>query len=440
MTTHDTFSSTPFEMPALETKADGMPPAAASPVLRGAGGDDVARSFDDFFRTFETYRQVNDARLAEIEERGSADVLTLDKLDRLDAALDATQRRLDDLTLKARRPGRALASERGSTSQAIEHRAAFEAYVRTGREQPLRPLEAKALSAASDPDGGYLVPEETEAGIMRRLAEVSPIRAIAGSRQVSSATYKKPFSVSGPQTGWVGETAARPETSAPTLAELSFPAMELYAMPAATGSLLDDAAVDMDAWIAEEVETAFAEQEGAAFVNGDGINKPSGFLSVPRVAETSWAWGSLGTVKTGEAGGFSALDPGDIMLDLIYALKSGYRQNARFVMNRKTQGALRKLKDGDGNYLWQPPATAGGAASFMNFPVTEAEDMPDIGVDAPAIAFGDFRRGYLVVDRMGVRILRDPYSAKPYVLFYTTKRVGGGVQDFDAIKLLTFSA
>lgn len=428
MNTHDPHAS------SLETKAGTMPPAVA------AGGEDVARTFDEFFRSFESYRQVNDARLAEMEERGSADVLTLEKLDRLDDALDATQRRLDDLTLKSRRPARAGQAERGQTSQAIEHKAAFESYVRTGREQALRPLEVKALSASSDPDGGYLVPEETEASILRRLSEVSPIRAIAGVRQVSAATYKKPFSISGPQTGWVGETATRPETSTPTLAELSFPAMELYAMPAATASLLDDAAIDMDAWIAEEVETAFAEQEGAAFVNGDGVNKPTGFLSVPRVAETAWAWGSLGTISTGEAGGFATLAPGDKLLDLIYSLKSGYRQNARFVMNRRTQGALRKLKDGDGNYLWQPPVSAGAAATLLNFPVTEAEDMPDIAIDAPGIAFGDFRRGYLIVDRMGVRILRDPYSAKPYVLFYTTKRVGGGVQDFDAIKLLTFSS
>ncbi|MBO6757725.1 MAG: phage major capsid protein [Roseibium sp.] len=425
----------------FEIKADLPPGAVHSPEpAAGAEGEDVARSFETFFRTFETYRDVNDARLAEIERRGSADVVTLDKLDRLDAALDATKKRLDTLTLKARRPEIGAPAGRQGSTQALEHKAAFDAYVRSGREHNLRPLEIKALSAGSDPDGGYLVPEETETEILRRLAEVSPIRAIAGSRQVSAATYKKPFAISGPQSGWVGETAARPETTAPTLAELTFPAMELYAMPAATATLLDDAAVDMDAWIAEEVETAFAEQEGTAFVSGDGVNKPTGFLSAPRVAEASWTWGSLGTVSTGEAGGFPALAPSDTLIDLIYTLKSGYRQNARFVMNRKTQGAIRKLKDADGNYLWQPPASAGGAATLMNFPVTEAEDMPDIGIDAPAIAFGDFRRGYLVVDRLGVRLLRDPYSAKPYVLFYTTKRVGGGVQDFDAIKLLVFSA
>jgi len=421
-----------------ETKA--IDPGAG---VSGVDGQEVALGFERFFSAFEAYREANDARLAEIESRGAADVVTLERLDRIDTALDAAQRRLDEASLKARRPELGARSSRtpvGPSGAALEHKAAFEAYMRSGAEHGLRPLETKAMSAGSDPDGGYLVPEETEVGILARMAEVSPIRAIAGVRKVSAATYKKPFSISGPQAGWVGETASRPETTSPTLAELSFPAVELYAMPAATAGLLEDAAVDMDAWIAAEVETAFAEQEGAAFVGGDGINQPKGFLSYTRVDETSWSWGSLGTLTTGAAGGFAAIDPADSLIDLIYALKAGYRQNAGFVMNRRTQAAVRKLKDADGNYLWQPPASAEAPATLLNFPVTEAEDMPDIAIDAPAIAFGDFKRGYLVVDRMGVNILRDPYSAKPYVLFYTTKRVGGGVQDFDAIKFLTFSA
>jgi HK97 family phage major capsid protein len=244
----------------------------------------------------------------------------------------------------------------------------------------------------------------------------------------------------GPATGWVGETDARPQTSTPTLAELSFPAMELYAMPAATATLLEDAAVDIDEWLAGEVEQAFAEQEGTAFVGGDGVNKPKGFLAYTAVANGAWTWGNIGYVATGAAGAFPASNPSDVLIDLIYALKPGYRQNAVFVMNRRTQSEVRKFKDSTGNYLWQPPATASGRASLMGFPLIDAEDMPNIAADSLSVAFGDFRRGYLVVDRQGVRVLRDPYSAKPYVLFYTTKRVGGGVQDFDAFKLLKFAA
>ena len=183
-----------------------------------------------------------------------------------------------------------------------------------------------------------------------------------------------------------------------------------------------------------------AQQEGAAFVNGDGVNKPKGFMAETAVDEASWSWGNLGRVKTGTAGAFASTDPADALIDLIYSLKAGYRQNAQFVMNRRSQAAVRKLKDSDGNYLWQPPAAVGAKASLLNFAITEAEDMPNIVANEHAIAFGDFKRGYLIVDRLGLRVLRDPFSAKPYVLFYTTKRVGGGVQDFDVIKLLQFAS
>ena len=414
------------------------PECKSAPQIRTSA--DLLDSFDEFMRSFEEFKATNDQRLAQIETRaGTADVVSEEKLVRINEALDEQKRRLDELLVRKNRPHLGTVDGNAAASGFGEHRQAFEAYIRRGAEDRLRRFEQKALSVGSDPDGGYLVPDETETEIGRRLATISPIRAIAGLRQVSASVFKKPFSTSGPAVGWVGETDARPQTATPTIAELQFPTMELYAMPAATASLLDDAAVNIDEWIAEEVQTAFAEQEGAAFVNGDGVNKPTGFLSAPTVAEASWSWGNLGYVASGADGAFPATNASDVLVDLVYALKAGYRQNAHWVMNRRSQAEIRKLKDADGNYLWQPPATAGTAATLMNFPVTEAEDMPDIGSASLSVAFGDFRRGYLVVDRLGVRVLRDPYSAKPYVLFYTTKRVGGGVQDFDAIKLLKFS-
>ena len=322
----------------------------------------------------------------------------------------------------------------------LEHKQAFEAYVRAGETGSLRALEQKALSVGSNPDGGYLVPPEIETMIGARLTAISPIRSIAGVRTISGNVYKKPFMTAGPAVGWVGETDARAQTASPTLDELSFPAMELYAMPAATATLLEDSAVNIDQWIAQEVEQVFAAQEGTAFVTGDGSNKPKGFLAYTAVDNASWSWGNIGYIASGGAGDFPASDPSDVLVDLIYAVNAGYRQNGAFVMNRKTQSLIRKFKDSGGSYLWQPPALAGGRASLMTFPVVEAEDMPDIAADSLSIAFGDFNRGYLVVDRAGVSVLRDPYTAKPYVLFYTTKRVGGGVQDFDAIKVLKFAA
>jgi HK97 family phage major capsid protein len=408
-----------------------------APETKGADDLDLKDAFGEFMATFEAFKDSNDEKLAQLESRMGGDVVTAEKVDRISRALDQQKRALDNLALKRARPalggsGRAMPSE---------HKAAFDAYMRSGDDRALRALDLKAMSinlGGSGQDGGYLVPDETEAEIGKRLAALSPIRAISSVRQVSAAVLKKPFSVTGPAVGWVAETAARPQTNTATLAELSFPTMELYAMPAATASLLDDTVVDLDQWISGEVEAAFAEQEGAAFVSGDGTNKPKGFLSNTLVAESAWAWGKIGYTLTGVAGAWPASNPSDVLIDTIYALKAGYRQNANWVMNRKTQAAIRKLKDADGNYLWQPPASPGSRAMLMGFPLVEAEDMPDIDDDATPVAFGDFARGYLVVDRAGVRVLRDPYSAKPYVLFYTTKRVGGGVQDFDAIKLLKF--
>ena len=402
-----------------------------------ASATEVAEAFDDFMSAFEEFKAANDERLGQIETRVTADVVTTEKVERINRAVDEHKRALDRLQLKALRP--ALGGGEPSP-HAPEHKGAFHDYVRRGDERTLRGLEAKALAASSDPDGGYLVPEEIETEIGRALSLASPIRSIATVRQVSGSVLKKPHALGGMSVGWVGETAVRPQTQAPQLTEMQFPTMELYAMPAATPSLLEDAALDVDAWITAEVEAAFAEQEGTAFILGDGVNRPRGFLAYPTVPEDQYAWGSLGTVATGADGAFLSGAESDALIDTIYALKAGYRQNAAFVMNRRTQSEIRKLKDADGNYLWHAPAGTDARASLMGFPVVEAEDMPDIAPGSPAIAFGDFARGYLVVDRTGVRVLRDPFSAKPYVLFYTTKRVGGGVQDFDAIKLLRFAA
>ena len=398
-------------------------------AVPGAGGD-FADRFGAFMSAFEEFKRGNDERLGQLERRGSADAVTEEKVTRLNAALDGAKAALDRATLERVRPR--LDGHDARPAAQDEYKDAFSAYVKRGEE--------KALSIGSNADGGYLVPTETETEITRLLTEISPIRSIASVRQVSSALYKKPVTIAGTAVGWVAETASRPQTASQTIDALSFPTAELYAMPAATAAFLDDAAVDVGQWIADEVNAAFAEQEGTAFVVGDGSNKPTGFLHVTQVAEASWSWGNLGFLKTGVAGDWPLSDPADILVDLVYTLKAGYRQNASWVMNRHTQGALRKLKDGEGNYLWQPAASPDGRATLMGFPLVEAEDMPDIGSGTTPIAFGDFRRGYLVVDRTGVNVLRDPFSAKPYVLFYTTKRVGGGVQDFDAIKLLKFSA
>lgn len=403
--------------------------------LETKSSGEINAQYDDLIRAFEAFKETNEERVAQIERRMGPDVVTTDRLARIEDAIDTHRRAVDELTLKAQRPHLSSAVRSGV---GLQHKAAFEGYIRQGEQRALRGLEEKALSASVGPDGGFTVPPEIEAGINRAVRTLSPIRAIAGVRQISSNVYSKPFMTAGPVTGWVGETAPRPETASPVIAALSFPTMELYAMPSATQALLDDSAVNIDQWIADEVRVAFADQEGTAFVTGDGIAQPKGFLSYTKVAAANWVWGSTGYLATGVAGAFAATAPTDRLIDLTFAVKAGYRANGTFVMNRATQSAIRKFKDNNNNYIWQPPAKAGDAPLLLGYPVAECEDMPNIGTDTFAIAFGDFARGYLVVDRVGVRILRDPYSSKPYVLFYTTKRVGGGIQDFDAIKLLKF--
>ena len=376
----------------------------------------------DLMAAFESYKQVNDTRLAELEAKGAADTVTSEKLARID-------RRLNELAVKsaapAQTPGR-MAVERDP------HTEAWLRYLKAGDESGLARLDTKALETGAPEQGGYIAPPELDRLIEARLQVSSPMRSIATVRQTASGIFKKPVGL-GAAASWAAETAARTETTAPNLSLLEFPAGELYAMPAATQTLLEDAYADVDAWLADEVDGAFAAQESAAFVDGDGDGKPKGFLDYTFAPEVSHAWGQIGSV----AGDFAQPSAADQLIDLIYTQKSQFRANGRFVMNRRTVSAVRKLKDVDGRYIWQP-GTNGEAATVMGYRVTEIEDMPDIATGKAAIAFGDFRRGYLIVDRQGARVLRDPFSAKPFVLFYTTKRVGGGVQNFDAIKVMVF--
>ncbi|MEM6415003.1 MAG: phage major capsid protein [Pseudomonadota bacterium] len=416
-----------------------------------AHNGEIKAAMGDFLNAFEHFKSANDERLAELEEKNSEDVLLREKVDRIDAALTDQKASIDRLALAAARPGlnSSLGSGFGSgphsgpesgTGLVSEHKAAFQRYMRAGEANAVLERESKSLNFGTPSEGGYVTPEETEAIINAAIRDASPFRQIASVRSVGANIYKKPVSLGGTVANWVGETATRPETTTPSLASLDFQTAELYAMPAASQTMLDDAVVNVEQWLADEVQAEFAAQETTAFINGNGTNKPTGLLNYTKTQEASRGASEIGYIATGADGDFAASDPSDILLDLIYTPKQAYRANGRFLMNRATVSNVRKFKDADGNYLWQPSTEAGAPSTLMGYAVSEAEDMPGITSGSYSIAFGDFRRGYLIVDRQGLRVLRDPYSAKPYVLFYTTKRVGGGVQDFDAIKLLKFSA
>ncbi len=406
--------------------------AAADPAARAAMHEVMA--------AFEAFKAANDERLDALETK-RGDALLEEKVARIDASLQAAQGRLDRALSEGRRPVLGGGGEGGGGRVVVadERKAAWDGYLKTGQSS-LAILEAKGLSEGVPTAGGYIAPPETERMIERRLQMSSPMRDIATVRTIGAGVFRKPVSTAGVESGWVAETDARPETEPPVLALLEFPAADLYASPAATQALLDDAFVNLDEWLAAECEDAFAAQETAAFVGGDGVNKPKGFLSYTKVSDAGQAWGEIGYVLSGAAGGFAASSPVDRIIDLIYAPRARYRANGRFVLNRRTAATVRKFKDADGNYIWSPATAPGAPATLLGYPVTEIETMPDLAAGSFSLAFGDFAKGYLIVDRAGVRVLRDPYSAKPYVLFYTTKRVGGGVQNFDAIKLMKFAA
>jgi HK97 family phage major capsid protein len=354
--------------------------------------------------------------------------------------LKEQETRLAMLDRKSTAMSRPLLS-RGAETES-PHKKAFSAYLRSGNDDGLRNLsvEEKALSTAVAADGGYLVDPQTAAEIVGVLRSASSIRAISNVVTVEATAFDVLVDHSDVGAGWASETAARPETGTPLVDRISIPLHELSALPKASQRLLDDSAFDVEGWLAQRIADKFSRAEAQAFLAGDGIDKPTGFLFYPKVDDDLWAWGSIGYVPTGAMGDFLPSEPADAVVDLVYALGARYRANATFVMNSKTAGAVRKMKDADGRFLWSDGLAAAEPARLMGYPVLIAEDMPDIAPDAFAIAYGDFRSGYTVAERPDLRILRDPFSAKPHVLFYATKRIGGDVSDFAAIKLLKFAA
>lgn len=388
---------------------------------------------------FAAFKVENEERLKEVK-KGFDDVVKAEKVERINASVTELQKALDQTN--AQLAALKLNGTGGGDNDPAraEHAKAFGSYFRKGADASLRDLEVKArLTTQSDPDGGYVVPTQVESAIDRVLGTMSAMRSIATVRPIGAATYKKLVNVGGATSGWVGENSGRPETATPRLVPLEFGTKELYAQPAATQTMLDDAGMSIEQWLADEVSIEFAEQEGDAFIRGNGVDEPRGLLSYDTVANASYAWGKLGFIVSGGASSFAASTPSDAFLDLIYSLKRGYRQDASWLMNDMTVSKVRKFKDGQGNYLWQPSALAGEPASFMGYPLVDDDNMPDVAANAFPIAFGAFKRAYLILDRVGIRVLRDPFTSKPNVLFYTTKRVGGGVQNFEAVKLMKIS-
>lgn len=391
---------------------------------------------DQLGRTFETFKSENDRRIASIEAKGYAPADVVEKVEKINKDLEeiaAMKRQLEALETAIGRGGGGGGKSELDRAKA-EHAVAFEKYFRKGVEAGLKDLEIKAaLSTLSDPDGGFLVPEEMAATIDRIAAAESAMRRLATVQPIGTDTWKKLVSMGVSDAGWVAEKASRTETDTPTLKEIAINTKELYSNPAITQGSLDDSRIDVEAWLGDEVSTDFNEQEGEAFISGNGVGEPKGIGSYTMVANASYAWGSIGYIAGGHE---SLLNNADKLIDLQHALKRTYRNGAAWLMNDTTCSKIRTLKDGEGNYLWRPGLAEGAPDVLLGKPVEYDDNVDDIGAGKYPVWFGNWKRGYLIVDRFGIRVLRDPYTNKPYVHFYTTKRVGGGVVMYEALKAL----
>lgn len=411
-----------------------------------SGGGNVAEIIERINRSFEELKTKNDERIAEVK-KGFDDVVRRDDVKKLSDAIgemEAKRVELENEIVALKRTSRSAGGEEKSADR-LDYEKRFYEWFRKGEsrdftERDLRELERKALSVGSEPDGGFTVLPEIDQAIDQTIKLVSPMRQIATVRQTSNASYRRFVNIHGTTSGWVGEAESRAVTVTPALKEVEIPVMEIYAQPTATQSLLDDSFVNIEQWLADEVQLEFAYQEGVAFISGTGNKKPQGLLSQTIAADTAdLAFGSVGYYPTGASGAFhtTTMDP---IYNMIYGLKAPYRAGASWVGNRRTLAAARILKDSYGRYLWEPSVQAGAPSMLAGYPVVEMEHMPDIAANSYSMAFGDFRRAYTIIDRIGTRVLRDPYTSKPNVIFYTTKRVGGAVTMHEAYKLLKFAA
>lgn len=390
---------------------------------------DVEQVAQELQAKFDAFKEKNDKRLEAVEqEKGklAGEVETLNgKLSELDELKSALEEELKQVKRPAGGP---------QSKAASEHKTAFIGFMRKGKDDGLRELERKALQVGVDEDGGYAVPEELDRTILNLLKDEVVMRQEATTITVGGANYKKLVNLGGTASGWVGETDARPETDASKLGQIEPFMGEIYGNPQATQTMLDDAFFNVEDWINSELAIEFAEQEEIAFTSGNGAKKPKGFLAYASTLDPdkTRAFGTLQHILSGAAAGVTA----DAIIKLVYTLRKVHRNGAKFMMNNNSLFAIRILKDSEGNYLWRPGLELGQPSSLAGYGVAENEQMPDIAADAKAIAFGNFKRGYTIVDRIGTRILRDPYTKKPFVGFYTTKRTGGMLVDSQAIKLL----
>jgi len=394
---------------------------------------ELKNKIEELGRTIESFKSENDRRLKEVEKKGSVDPLLGEKVDKNNEAISAMMEEIKSIQTAMNRMPQEIEGKMANVKgeDAPEVKAAFSKYLRKS-EKVMTAEELKALSTDSNPDGGFLVRPQLSAMIVKKIFETSPMRLIADQETIGTDSLDIMVDIDEASAGWVAERGARTGTNTPQVKQAKIFPQEIYAMPQATQKQLDDSMWDVEAWLTKKVSDKLARMANTAFVAGNGVGKPRGFTTYA----SGTGYGQLEQIGSGSSGAVTA----DGLISLLYGLKEAYQMNATFVMQRATMAAVRKLKDSQGRYLFEPSLQASGVGeTILGRPVQWFADMAAIGAGALAIACGDFKAGYKIVDNPGVRVLRDPFTSKPNVLFYTTMRVGGDVVDFDAIKLQVLS-
>ena len=394
---------------------------------------------EDQGKAWEEFKSANDQRLKAVEEKGWAPADLTEKVDTINTDVSRLSSEIGDVMKKMNRP-KFGASEDLSADQ-VEHKAALGSYLREGKDDGLHELERKALSSGSDPDGGYLIDAEMDGNIDRIASTISAMRQVANVRTIGSASYKKLVKTRGVSGGWLEEAGTSSESTEPQWSQIEIVAHKMYAEPWVPNEMLEDSFYDLESDLTDEAGITFAETEGAAFVTGNGVGQPRGVTSYTKVANASYAWNKIGFIASGAAGAFATSAPADKLIDLQHALKQQYRPGAVWMMNDSTLGTARQFKDSSGAYyMWQPDTTAGFGGRLLGNPVVIDDNFADIAANSYSLAFGNFRRGYTIVDRRGIAVIRDPYTKKGVTKFHFSRRVGGGVTNFEAIKLMKFAA
>lgn len=385
---------------------------------------------DQMGRTVHELRAQHDRFEQELKKKGSADTLTQGNIQRLNDTIDQLKDRQRRLETVLNRPETEVKSafSVASDSHPGEYGQAFRAYLRKGMEQSDM-WATKALSVGSDPDGGYFVTPAMASEISKTISTGSPLRSLAAVETISSDALEILDDHDDAGAGWTTETGSVSDTTTPQIGKRSIPVHELYAQPKATQKLIDDSAIDIEQWLAGKVADIFAAKESEAFINGSGSGQPRGLLTYTAGTD----WGEIEQINSGSSGAVTS----DGLVKLYYALKQPYARQASFIMNRSVIQAVRLLKESTTDqYLWQPGLATGAPDTLLGVPVIEVAEMPAATSNSLSVAVADFKRAYQIVDRTGVQVLRDPYTDKPFVKFYTTKRVGGDVLNFEAIKIL----